>query len=105
MIPKAGPVEPTAKQATPLPSPVHETPLNVFEPDGFGLPATVHAEPSQPATSVLLAMLRCAPTATHAVRETHESAAKPLMKPPLGLGRSVQPPSRRSTSVRLPSPR
>src|SRR5207253_9635865 len=72
---------------------------------GCGLSAIVHAEPSQPATSVrFAAAARCSPTVTHAVGETQATAANPEMNERLGLGRSDQLPSRRSTSVRLPWP-
>src|SRR4051794_9330946 len=101
-MPTAGPTAPTATQLVAFPSRTHETPASVFEPDGSGLARIVHWVPSQPATRVLFGPSRCTPTATHAVSDRHETAAKPLISDRLGLGRRLHSPSRRTTSVRLP---
>src|SRR5204862_1354873 len=82
-----------------------ETLARMLVPAGCGLAAIVQADPSQLATSGLFAAAaRCAPTATHADGEMQATDANPEMNERLGLGRSDQPPSRRSTSVRLPWP-
>src|SRR5256885_11490990 len=100
-MPNTGPLEPTAKQTTGCPR-VHETLARMLVPPGWGLSAIVHAEPSQPATSVrFAAVARCAPTVTHADGDTQATAANPERYERLGLGPSDQPPSPPTTTVRL----
>src|SRR5205085_7362524 len=86
-MPNTGPLEPTAKQTTRFPR-IHETLARMLVPPGCGLSAIVHAEPSQPATSVrFAAVARCAPTVTQAVGETQVTAANPERNERLGPGR------------------